>query len=234
MNQPNNSTNKLRPITITPDYAGYADACVLIQQGNTWVLCNATLKQQTARFLRGTGKGWVTAEYAMLPTATNNRNKRETQGAKGRTLEIQRLIGRSLRAGVKLDKLGEVSIRIDCDVLQADGGTRTAAISASWVALRRLLYKHFNSQIDAILKHQHITAVSVGIVNRLPVLDLNYKQDSNADSDINIVVADDNQIVEIQGTAEKVTFTRAELNTLIDKAESGIQTIQAIQQKHYQ
>jgi len=228
--------DQMRTLELIPNFAGYADANVLIKLGNTWVLCSATMETFIPQFLRGSGSGWLTAEYAMLPTATNTRNKRESSIGKqsGRTQEIQRLIGRSLRAGVNLAALGEHSIRIDCDVLQADGGTRTAAIIASWVAVRRLFATKFANSLNQILLKEHISAISVGIVNATPYLDLDYALDSNADCDLNIVATDDCQIVEIQGTAEKQTFSRVELNNLLDLAMGGITTIQTVQQRYYQ
>ena len=229
----NRKLDQLRPIEIIEDYTKYADASVLFKQGDTWVLCQATIEKQVPRFLRGSGKGWITAEYDMLPTATHSRNNRSSQTGRisGRSQEIQRLIGRSLRAGVALNKIGEITIKVDCDVLQADGGTRTTSINGGWVALCLALKKHFGDSYNDFIIHKHITAISVGIIDNTPILDLNYSEDSSADTDMNIV-AGDNNFVEIQGSAEGATFSKTELDAMLELADIGIKQIQQLQKQY--
>ena len=215
----------LRPICFTRRFTRHAAGSVLVEFGDTRVLCTASIHAQVPRWMKGKGQGWVTAEYGMLPGSTHTRSDREAARGKqsGRTQEIQRLIGRSLRAAVDLKKLGERQLTIDCDVLQADGGTRTASITGGMVAL-----------VDSINKLQHdgllsedplitfVAAISVGIYQGQPVLDLDYPEDSSADCDLNLVMAEGSQLIEIQGTAEEAPFSRAELNALLDLGESGI------------
>ena len=215
----------LRPISFTRRYTRHAPGSVLVEFGDTRVLCTATISEQVPRWMKGRAHGWVTAEYGMLPGSTHTRSDREAARGKqsGRTQEIQRLIGRSLRAAVDLKSLGERQITIDCDVLQADGGTRTASITGGMVALVDAIN---GLQRDGLLTDDPLTgfvaAVSVGIYKGQPVLDLDYLEDSGADSDLNLVVAEGSKLIEIQGTAEKASFTRAELNALLDLGETGI------------
>jgi len=215
----------LRPISFTRRYTRHAPGSVLVEFGDTRVLCTATISEQVPRWMKGRAHGWVTAEYGMLPGSTHTRSDREAARGKqsGRTQEIQRLIGRSLRAAVDLKSLGERQITIDCDVLQADGGTRTASITGAMVALVDAIN---GLQRDGLLTDDPLTgfvaAVSVGIYKGQPVLDLDYLEDSGADSDLNLVVAEGSKLIEIQGTAEKAPFSRAELNALLDLGETGI------------
>ena len=212
--------DELRPVTITRDVNMHAEGSVLIEVGNTKVICTATIEDRVPPFLRGQGEGWITGEYAMLPRATAVRNQRESSRGKvgGRTHEIQRLIGRSLRSVVDLKRIGERTIWIDCDVLQADGGTRTASITGAFIALSDALRK--------IEGHpgvkEYLAAVSVGIVNGHPVLDLDYAEDFAADVDFNVVMTQSGKIVEVQGTAEGEPFTREQMGQLMDLAEKGI------------
>src|SRR3954452_20602599 len=227
------SANQLRKIKITPDYLMTAEGSVLIEAGNTRVLCAATVEDSTPPFLRNTGKGWVTAEYAMLPRATSTRTQREvTKGRpSGRTHEIQRLIGRSLRAAVDLHLLGERSVIIDCDVLQADGGTRTAAITGAYVALAmalRTLVKYKTIAKSPII--DSVAATSVGIVGGEPMLDLSYEEDSRADVDMNVVMTGAGKFVELQATSERNPFEDAELAKLVSFARAGITELTAMQQ----
>ena len=212
----------------------HAEGSVMISCGNTKVLCNASVEDRVPPWLRGKGQGWVTAEYGMLPRATNTRNGREAARGKqgGRTLEIQRLIGRSLRAIVDLSALGERVITVDCDVIQADGGTRTAAITGAYVALYdavEFLLK--NNTIKKNPLHGSVAAVSVGIYNQQPVLDLDYPEDSQAETDMNVVMNDGGHFIEVQGTAEGHAFRRDELNQLLDLADTGIQQLLHAQQQ---
>jgi len=215
----------LRPISFTRRYTRHAPGSVLVEFGDTRVLCTATISEQVPRWMKGRAHGWVTAEYGMLPGSTHTRSDREAARGKqsGRTQEIQRLIGRSLRAAVDLESLGERQITIDCDVFQADGGTRTASITGGMVALVDAIN---GLQRDGLLTDDPLTgfvaAVSVGIYKGQPVLDLDYLEDSGADSDLNLVVAEGSKLIEIQGTAEKAPFSRAELDALLDLGETGI------------
>ena len=215
----------LRPISFTRRYTRHAPGSVLVEFGDTRVLCTATISEQVPRWMKGRAHGWVTAEYGMLPGSTHTRSDREAARGKqsGRTQEIQRLIGRSLRAAVDLKSLGERQITLDCDVLQADGGTRTASITGGMVALVDAIN---GLQRDGLLTDDPLTgfvaAVSVGIYKGQPVLDLDYLEDSGADSDLNLVVAEGSKLIEIQGTAEKAPFSRAELDALLDLGETGI------------
>lgn len=228
------ANDELRPIRIERNYTMHAEGSVMISCGNTKVLCNASVEDRVPPWLRGKGQGWVTAEYGMLPRATNTRNGREAARGKqgGRTLEIQRLIGRSLRAIVDLSALGERVITVDCDVIQADGGTRTAAITGAYVALHDAVESLLkNNIIKKNPLHGSVAAVSVGIYNQQPVLDLDYPEDSQAETDMNVVMNDGGHFIEVQGTAEGHAFRRDELNQLLDLADSGIQQLLHAQQQ---
>ncbi len=227
--------DQLRPIKITRHFTKHAEGSVLVEFGDTRVLCTATVDRGVPRFLRGSGQGWVTAEYGMLPRATTTRNDREAARGKqgGRTVEIQRLIGRSLRAGLDLNKLGENTITIDCDVLQADGGTRTAAITGAFVALQdaiNVLKKDKNGAMKGDPVKYPIAAVSVGIYEGEPVLDLDYAEDCKAETDMNVVMTAQGGFVEVQGTAEGAPYTQDELNAMLSLAQKGIQELLAAQQ----
>ena len=224
--------NELRPITMIRDFTDTKGGSVLISWGNTRVLCTALLEEDTMPFLKGTGKGWLTAEYAMLPSSTGNRKKRDYLKQDGRSTEIQRLIGRSLRAGVDLDKLGERVIYVDCDVLQADGGTRTASITGAYVAVALGVQKWLKEgrlEQDPML--HRIAAVSVGIVNDTPMLDLCYGEDSAAQVDMNLVMNEAGEFIEVQGTGEGRAFSRSELEELLSLAGGGIRTLMEKQQE---
>lgn len=226
------AADELRPVKITRQYTCHAEGSVLIEVGNTRVLCTASVEETVPPFLRGQGQGWVTAEYGMLPRATHTRTAREAAKGKqtGRTQEIQRLIGRALRAVVDLKQLGERQITLDCDVLQADGGTRCAAITGAWVALHDACAQLVTAgKLAAHPIKTHIAAVSVGIYQGSPVLDLDYAEDSDCDTDMNVVMTGQGGIVEIQGTAEGEPFSRAQLDTLIDLAAAGIRQLVAAQ-----
>ena len=219
------SPSELRPLTITRGYTMHAEGSVLVECGNTKVLCNASVEDRVPPFLKGKGSGWVTAEYGMLPRATNTRGGREAASGKqsGRTQEIQRLIGRSLRAVTDLTALGERQITLDCDVLQADGGTRCASITGAMVALAdAIAWLRKEGKIAADPMRDFVAAVSVGIVSGTPVLDLDYAEDSGCDTDMNVVMTGSGHFVEVQGTAEGATFSRAEMDTLLDLATQGI------------
>lgn len=225
---------QLRKVAITRHYTKYAEGSVLIECGDTKVLCTASIEESVPPFLKGQGKGWVTAEYAMLPRATSSRNKRDISQGKpnARSQEIQRLIGRSLRSIVNMELLGERQIIIDCDVIQADGGTRTASISGAYIALADAVQTLLTSNKISVNPLQaSIAAVSVGIYNGVPVLDLDYVEDSNCDTDMNVVMTSNGGIVEIQGTAEHNSFSRDELSQLLDLAEAGIRELLQIQQQ---
>jgi ribonuclease PH len=217
--------DEMRPVRITPDYVKSAAGSVLIEAGNTRVLCCATVEDKVPPFLKGTGSGWVTAEYSLLPASTSPRSHREAARGRisGRTSEIQRLIGRSLRAVVDFEKLGERTIWIDCDVIQADGGTRTASITGSFIALYLALKKLCDQGIiETIPIRDYVAAISVGIVDGVKMLDLEYAEDSIADVDMNVVMTGAGRFVEIQGTAEKEPYSREEFDHLIGLAEKGI------------
>jgi ribonuclease PH len=224
--------DELRPIHFQRGFTQHAEGSVLASFGDTRVLCTASIEERVPGFLRGAGSGWITAEYGMLPRSTGERMQREASRGRqsGRTLEIQRLIGRSLRAAADLEVLGERTITLDCDVLQADGGTRTAAISGAWIALSDALARlqHEGTLVDSPVRRQ-IGAVSVGVYRGVPVLDLDYAEDSNAETDMNVVMDGDGGLIEIQGTAEGNAFSRAELNALLDLADAGIKRILAAQ-----
>ncbi|AYA41528.1 ribonuclease PH [Xenorhabdus nematophila] len=222
------TAGQVRPIKMTRHYTKHAEGSVLVEFGDTKVLCNASVEEGIPRFLKGQGQGWITAEYGMLPRATNSRNAREAARGKqtGRTMEIQRLIARSLRAAVDLKKLGEFTITLDCDVIQADGGTRTAAISGACVALVDALNKLV---ADGKLKESPlksmVAAVSVGIVGGEGLCDLEYVEDSAAETDMNVVMIDDGRMIEVQGTAEGEPFSHDELLSLLSLAKEGLETI---------
>ena len=217
--------DQLRDISITRQFTRHAEGSVLVGFGDTRVICTASIEEGVPRFMRGEGRGWITAEYGMLPRSTGTRMGREAARGKqgGRTVEIQRLIGRSLRAAVDLDKLGEFTITIDCDVIQADGGTRTASITGACVALVDAL-NHL--QREKLLKEaplkEMVASVSVGVYQGVPVLDLDYPEDSSADTDMNVIMGESGGFIEVQGTAEGAAFARAELDAMLDLASSGI------------
>ena len=215
--------NELRPVRLTPGFVDYPEGSVLIEMGGTRVLCNATVEESVPRWRAGSGIGWVTGEYALLPRSTHQRTRRETRGLGGRTQEIRRLIGRSLRAAVALDGLGERTVIIDCDVLQADGGTRTAAITGGYVALA-LAVKDLEERglVERDVLSTQVAAISLGLVAGELLLDLCYEEDSAASADFNIVMTGDGRLVEVQGTAEGATFSRQEMAAVLDLAETGI------------
>ena len=229
----NRENNQLRPMSFVRNFTKHAEGSVLVSYGDTKVLCTASIETQVPRWLKGTGKGWITAEYGMLPRATHERTQREAAKGKqsGRTQEIQRLIGRSLRAMVDLEKLGENTIHIDCDVLQADGGTRTASITGAAVALVDALEKlQAAKKLKADPLVGLVAAVSVGIKNGEVLLDLNYSEDSSCDTDLNVVMTQKGEFIEIQGTAEEKPFTRAQVDEMLAIAEEGIKQLIAEQQ----
>ena len=219
------SADQLRPVTITRNFTCHAEGSVLIEFGNTKVICNASFDSGVPGFLRGKGQGWVTGEYGMLPRSTGSRMRREASQNKqgGRTMEIQRLIGRSLRAVIDMGALGENTIVIDCDVIQADGGTRTASITGGYIALVDAVNK---AKADGLIESDPIksmiASISVGIHNGAPVLDLDYAEDSTAETDMNVVMNDENHFIEVQGTAEGHPFTPDELNSMLALAQKGI------------
>jgi ribonuclease PH len=220
--------DELRPIDVVPDFVEQAHGSVLISFGRTRVLCTATVEDGVPRWLVGTGRGWLTAEYGMLPASTGERTPREARSGRqgGRTVEIQRLVGRSLRAAYELDALGERTVWLDCDVLQADGGTRTAAITGAWIALARAARR----MAFPLPTHQ-VGAVSVGIIDGDAMLDLDYVEDSSAEVDMNVVMRGDGQLIEVQATAERKPFTREQLTGLLDLAAAGIEDLAAIQRQ---
>jgi ribonuclease PH len=228
----NRAPGELRPVKVTPDYLLTAEGSVLIEAGNTRVLCAASVEDTVPSFLRGSGKGWITAEYAMLPRATATRTPREVSKGRpsGRTMEIQRLIGRSLRSVIDLNALGERTVLLDCDVIQADGGTRTAAITGASIALSlalRQLVKFGALKRSPV--RDFVAATSVGIVNGVPMLDLCYQEDSQAEVDMNVVMTGSGRFVEVQATAEKTPFDDAQLAELLSLARKGIQELIALQ-----
>ena len=219
------SSDQLRPMNLTVNVNKYAEGSVFIEMGDTKVLCTATVDEKVPPFLKGQGKGWVTAEYSMLPRATQSRNQRESARGKlgGRTMEIQRLIGRALRSVVDLRALGERTITLDCDVIQADGGTRTTSITGSFVALAIAVSKIAQQhKLPVFPITDYLASVSVGVVNGEPLLDLNYEEDSSAKVDMNLVMTGGGAFVELQGTGEESPFTREELNQLLELGEKGI------------
>jgi len=225
---------QLRDIRITRNFTRHAEGAVLVEFGDTRVICTASVEEGVPRFMRGQGRGWVTAEYGMLPRSTGTRMGREASRGKqgGRTVEIQRLIGRSLRAALDLSKLGENTITIDCDVIQADGGTRTASITGACVALvdaLQFLQREKRISEDPLL--QMIASVSVGVYQGVPVLDLDYPEDSAADTDMNVIMGEDGGFIEVQGTAEGAPFQRGELDAMLDLASQGIVELVALQKE---
>jgi ribonuclease PH len=232
MRPDNRQWDEMRPVQMVPGFVDYAEGSVLIEAGHTRVLCNATVEASLPRWRMGSGSGWITAEYALLPRSTHQRTRRETHGLGGRTQEIQRLIGRSLRAAVDLDKLGERTIIVDCDVLQADGGTRTAAITGGYVALALALAGlEQQGEIPPETLQTEVAAISLGLVEGQLRLDLCYEEDSAATADFNIVMGGDGQFIEVQGTAEGATYNRAALNAVLDLAEKGISALIEQQQQ---
>lgn len=226
--------DEMRSIQITRNFTKHAEGSVLVEFGDTKVVCTASVEDRVPGFLRGKGQGWVTAEYGMLPRSTGSRMGREAARGKqgGRTMEIQRLIGRSLRAGINMEALGENTISLDCDVLQADGGTRTASISGAWVALHDAIqYMLKEKMITTDPLHHQIASVSVGIYEGTPILDLDYAEDSNAETDMNVVMNNGDAFIEIQGTAEGHAFNQQELNAMLELAKKGISDILQAQRK---
>ena len=228
------NTDDLRPVQMTPDFIPHAEGSVLIEVGRTRVICTASVEESVPLFMRGSNKGWITAEYSMLPRATESRTPREASlGRKsGRTQEIQRLIGRTLRTAANLDLLGERTIWVDCDVIEADGGTRTASITGAFVAMVQAMDKLVDKgALNTVPIRSSIAAVSVGIVDGVAMLDLNYEEDANAEVDFNVVMTDQREFVELQGTAERQPFSRTRLDALLDLAESGIARLIDTQQQ---
>ena len=221
-------SDELRAIDIVPDFVEQAHGSVLISFGKTRVLCTASVEEGVPRWLAGSGRGWMTAEYGMLPASTGERTQREARSGRqgGRTIEIQRLVGRSVRAAYDLEALGERTVYLDCDVIQADGGTRTAAITGAWIALARAARK-----MAFPLPSNQIGAVSVGIVEGEALLDLDYAEDSSAEVDMNVVMRGDGQLIEVQATAERNVFDRDQLDELLDLAASGIERLAALQKE---
>ena len=228
------ATDQLRNIHITRQYLRHAEGSALIRCGDTHVICSASINEGVPAFLKGKGQGWLTAEYGMLPRSTATRMDREAARGKqtGRTQEIQRLIGRSLRAAIDLNALGERTIHIDCDVIQADGGTRTASITGAWVALHDAIQELLKTgNLAASPLTGHVAAISVGIYNGIPVLDMDYAEDSACDTDMNVVMTGEKHLIEIQGTAEGHAFSRNDMNRLIDLAELGIGQLVELQRR---
>ena len=224
LRQENRQADQMRPVSLERGIVSHAEGSVLVAFGGTRVICTASVEKSIPAFLRGSGMGWITAEYGMLPRSTHERMNREAVSGKqgGRTLEIQRLIGRSLRAAVDMQALGENTIRIDCDVIQADGGTRTASITGACVALYDAI-KHMGLEKSAF--KQWVASVSVGLVSGTPLLDLDYREDSGADTDLNLVMTESGGLIEIQGTAEKTPFDRTQLDALVDLGVKGIKEL---------
>jgi len=225
---------QIRPVKITRNYLKHAEGSVLIEMGDTKVICTASLEDRVPPFLKGSGQGWITSEYGMLPRSTETRKPRDTTKGKvdGRTMEIQRLIGRALRSVVDLKRLGEQTIYIDCDVIQADGGTRTASITGAFVALVDALNKLQQSgKINMIPLKNYVAAISVGVKDGEVLVDLNYAEDSTCQVDMNIIMTDDGQIVEIQGTGEESPFTKAQLAEMLQAGELGIQELIKLQKE---
>lgn len=217
------AANEMRPVTLTPGVIKTADGSCMAEFGDTRVLCCATVEESVPRWRKGQGAGWVTAEYAMLPASTSRRSPREYKARKGRSMEIERLIGRSLRAVCRLDKLGEYTVTLDCDVIQADGGTRTASVTGAWVALHDALMGLVEAgKLSRLPLTGQVAAVSCGIVRGEALLDLDYPEDSHADVDLNLVCTDEGGIVEVQGTGERSTLSRAQLDQLLDMGQAGV------------
>jgi ribonuclease PH len=230
----NRQANQLRPTEITPNYLAHAEGSVLIEVGRTRVICAASVEERVPQFLKNSGKGWVTAEYGMLPRSTSTRTPREASQGRvgGRTHEIQRLVGRSLRSVTRLEQLGERTVWLDCDVIQADGGTRTAAITGAFVALVLALeHMRAKGQIAAVPVDDYVAATSVGVVNGAPLLDLAYDEDSKADVDMNIVKTGRGHFIEVQGTAERKPFDRETLDGLLRLADEGIAQLIGFQRR---
>jgi len=230
----NRAPAQMRPVRIIRRYVRHAEGSVLIEYGETRVICTASVIEKVPPFLKGAGQGWLTAEYGMLPRSTGERMQREAARGKqsGRTMEIQRLIGRALRSVLDLEKLGERTIQIDCDVIQADGGTRTASITGAFVALCDAIdYLRAEQMISQNPIRDHVAAVSVGILNGQPLLDLDYSEDSGCDTDLNVVMTSSLGLVEVQGTAEKVIFSRQELDIMLNMAQQGLQELFDMQRK---
>ena len=224
--------DQMRPVKLTRERLKHAAGSCLVEFGDTHVLCAATIEEGVPRWRKGSRAGWVTAEYAMLPASTNRRSPREQRGRKGRSMEIERLIGRSLRTVVDLRALGELTITVDCDVIQADGGTRTASVTGAWVALHDALMSLVKADKLARLPLcGQVAAVSMGMVDGVALLDLDYGEDSNAQVDLNLVGTADGRMVEVQGTGEKVPFDRAQLNELLDLGQAGIAQLVELQQR---
>jgi len=224
--------DQLRRVVLTRDYLRHPEGSVLVEFGDTKVICTASLEEKVPAFLKGQGKGWVTAEYGMLPRSTNTRMGRERSGPSGRSQEIQRLVGRSLRAVVDMAKLGERTVWMDCDVIQADGGTRTAAITGSWVALADALDRLVQAgTLPGSPLRENVAAISVGIVGGRPLLDLDYAEDSTAEVDMNVVMTGTGAFVEVQGTAEQTPFSKDRLTELLALAERGIDALVGLQRR---
>ncbi|HEV8474049.1 MAG TPA: ribonuclease PH [Methylomirabilota bacterium] len=221
---------QLRPATLTRDYLLHPEGSVLVEFGATKVICTASIEEKVPPFLKGQGLGWVTAEYAMLPRSTNTRTPRDNRGPSGRSQEIQRLVGRALRAVVDRRQMGERTVWVDCDVIQADGGTRTAAITGAFVAVADALGKALGANAKSALR-DCVAAVSVGIVGGVPVLDLDYVEDSSAEVDMNVVMTGAGEFVEVQGTAEQTPFGRARLDEMLRLAESGVRRLVGLQRR---
>jgi len=224
----NRKNDEMREVKVTKNYIMHPEGSVLIEFGNTKVICNATVEEKVPPFLRGTDTGWVTAEYSMLPRATNNRVQRESSKGKlsGRTMEIQRLIGRALRAAVNLEKLGERTVIIDCDVIQADGGTRTASITGGYLALELAIEKLIDAgKLTEIPINSRVAAISVGKIKDEILLDLEYEEDFRADVDMNIIMNDKGEFIELQGTGEEATFTQDELLKFIEISRKGFEKL---------
>jgi ribonuclease PH len=217
-------------VVVTRDFLVHPEGSVLVEFGVTKVICTASVEEKVPPFLKGKALGWVTAEYAMLPRSTNTRTSRENRGPSGRSQEIQRLVGRALRAIVDRSKLGERTVWLDCDVIQADGGTRTAAITGAFIALADALARIPGVDVSAVLR-DCVAAISVGIVRGQPLLDLNYAEDSSAEVDMNVVMTGSGEFVEVQGTAEQTPFSRARLDALLGLAEQGIRRLVALQRQ---
>ena len=218
--------DEMRAVKLTTGFTMYAEGSVLAEMGNTKVICTASVEEKVPPFLEGKGLGWVTAEYAMLPASTNRRTRRETSNRKGRSMEIERLIGRSLRTVVNMKALGEHTVTVDCDVIQADGGTRTASITGAWVALHDALMAWVEAgKISRLPLTGQVAAVSMGLVDGCELLDLDYAEDSHTEVDMNLVATDAGEIIEIQGTGEQTPFDRVRLNRLLDLGELGIKQL---------
>ena len=228
------SANQVRPVTLTRNYTKHAEGSVLVEFGDTKVLCTASIEEGVPRFLKGQGQGWITAEYGMLPRATHTRNAREAAKGKqgGRTMEIQRLIARALRAAVDLKTLGEFTITLDCDVIQADGGTRTASITGAWLALHDALAMWVEAgKLERIPLTGQVAAISMGLVDGNTLLDLDYSEDSHAEVDMNLVATDTGEMIELQGTGEQAPFDRKRLNALLDLGDKGIAELIELQRQ---